>query len=159
VVVSMYGLMFAPRPERAAAEALRACKPDGLIALANWTPDGFIAENFRRVARHVPPMSGAVSPLLWGDETTVRARIGAEVKDLRMTRRIARLRYPFPPAQTVDFFRQFYGPTLRAFGSLEPEQRCKLHADLEEMFITHNHATDGTTEVHAEYLEVIAIRR
>ena len=159
MIVSMYGLMFAPRPERAVAEALRVCKPGGLIALANWTPDGFIAENFRRVARHVPPSPCAVSPLLWGDETTVRERFGPDVSDLRMTRRIARLRYPFPPAQTVDFFRQFYGPTLRAFASLEPDQRCKLHADLEDMFITHNRATDGATEVEAEYLEVIAIRR
>ena len=159
MVVSMYGLMFAPRPERAAAEALRVCKPGGLIALANWTPEGFIGENFRRVARHVSPPSGGVSPLMWGDEATVQTRLGAEVKDLRMTRRIARLRYPFAPAQTVDFFRQFYGPTLRAFASLEPDQRCKLHADLEDMFITHNRASDGATEVEAEYLEVIAVRR
>jgi SAM-dependent methyltransferase len=159
MVVSMYGLMFAPRPERAAAEALRVCRPGGCIALANWTPDGFIGENFRRVARHVPPMTGAVSPLLWGDETTVAARLGNEVKDLRMTRRIARLRYPFAPAQTVDFFRQFYGPTVRAFSSLDADGRCKLHADLEDMFITQNRAPDGATEVEAEYLEVIATRR
>ena len=158
MVVSMYGLVFAPRPERAGAEALRVCAPGGTIALANWTPEGFIGENFRRVARHVAPSSGAASPLLWGDETTVRARLGDAVKDLRMTRRIARLRYPFPPAQTVDFFRQFYGPTVRAFACLEPDNRCKLHADLEDMFITHNRSTDGATEVDAEYLEVIAVR-
>jgi SAM-dependent methyltransferase len=158
MVVSMYGLMFAPRPERAAAEALRVCKPGGLIALANWTPEGFIGENFRRVGRHVPPPIGAISPLLWGDEATVRARLGGAVKDLRMTRRLARLRYPFPPAQTVDFFRQFYGPTVRAFACVEPNNRCKLHADLEDLFITHNRSTDGTTEVEAEYLEVVAVR-
>ena len=158
MVVSMYGLMFAPRPERAAAEALRVCKPGGIIALANWTPDGFIGENFRRVGRHVAPPAGAVSPLLWGDELTVKWRLGDHVKDLRMTRRVARLRYPFPPAQTVDFFRQFYGPTLRAFGALDRDGQCKLHADLEDMFLTHNRAKDGATEVEAEYLEVIATR-
>ena len=158
IVVSMYGLMFAPRPECAAAEALRVCRAGGTIALANWTPEGFIGENFRRVARHVPMALGAVSPLLWGDEFAVRERLGDGVKDLRMTRRIARLRYPFPPAQTVDFFRQFYGPTLRSFAALDRDGQCKLHADLEDMFASHNRATDGATEVEAEYLEVIAIR-
>lgn len=158
IVVSMYGLMFAPRPERAAAEALRVCRSDGTIALANWTPEGFIGENFRRVARHVPVTPCSISPLLWGDEFAVRERLGKEIKDLRMTRRIARLRYPFPPAQTVDFFRQFYGPTLRAFSSLDCEGQCKLHADLEDMFATHNRSKDGGTEVEAEYLEVVAIR-
>lgn len=159
MVVSMYGLMFAPRPERAASEALRVCRPGGVIALANWTPDGFIAENFRRVARHVQPAGGASSPLMWGDEKTVVARLGGEVKDLQMTRRVARLRYPFPPGQTVDFFRQFYGPTVRAFASLDAGGRGKLHADLEDMFVTHNRSSDGATEVEAEYLEVIATRR
>lgn len=157
-VVSMYGLMFAPRPEPAAAEALRVCRPGGTIALANWTPEGFIGENFRRVARHVPIAMGSVSPLLWGDEFAVRERLGDAVKDLRMTRRIARLRYPFPPAQTVDFFRQFYGPTLRAFAALDRDGQGKLHADLEDMFASHNRSTDGATEVEAEYLEVIAVR-
>jgi SAM-dependent methyltransferase len=151
--------MFAPRPERAAAEALRVCRPGGTIALANWTPEGFIGENFRRVARHLPTTSGASSPLLWGDEGTVRARFGDGVSDLQMTRRIARLRYPFAPAQTVDFFRQFYGPTVRAFASLDPDARCKLHADLEDMFIAHNRSKDGATEIEAEYLEVIAVTR
>jgi SAM-dependent methyltransferase len=159
LVVSMYGLMFAPRPERAAAEALRVCKPGSVIALANWTPEGFIGENFRRVSHHVLAPTGAISPLLWGDEATVRARFGDHVKDLRLTRRIARLRYPFPPAQTVEFFRQFYGPTLRAFAALDCDGQCKLHADLEDMFATHNRSQDGATELEAEYLEVVAIRR
>ena len=100
----------------------------------------------------------SVSPLLWGDETTVSARFGDAVKNLQMTRRIARLRYPFAPAQTVDFFRQFYGPTLRAFAALDPDGQCKLHAYLEDMFITHNRSSDGVTELDAEYLEVIAVR-
>jgi SAM-dependent methyltransferase len=158
IVVSMYGLMFAPRPECAAAEALRVCRSGGTIALANWTPEGFIGENFRRVARHVPVAMGGVSPLLWGDEFAVRERLGRGVKELRMTRRIARLCYPFPPAQTVDFFRQFYGPTLRAFAALDRDAQCKLHADLEDMFATHNRSKNGGTEVQAEYLEVIAVR-
>jgi SAM-dependent methyltransferase len=158
-VVSMFGVMFTPRPERAAAEFVRVCRPGGTIALANWTPEGFIGENFRVVGRHVSPPAGGVSPLLWGDEATVRARLGDHVSELRLTRRIARLRYPFPPAQTVDFFRQFYGPTVRAFASLDSAGQGRLHADLETMFQTHNRSGDGVTEVEAEYLEVVAILR
>lgn len=159
LVVSMYGLMFAPRPERAAAEALRVCRPGGIIALANWTPEGLIGEHFRRLVRHAPTPSGAISPLLWGDEATVRARFGSEVKDMQTTRRMAALRYPFPPAQTVEFFRQFYGPTLRAFAALDRDGQCRLQADLEDMFVAQNRASDGTTEFEGEYLEVVAVRR
>jgi len=160
LVVSMWGVMFAPRPERAAAELLRVCRPGGTIALANWTQEEIIGEHLRIIARHVPAPSGLVSTLLWGDEATVRDRLGASLKDLRLTRRNARLRYPFPPAQTVDFFRQFYGPTVRAFASLNCPGQLALHADLEEMFIRNNRSTDpGVTEVEAEYLEAIGIRK
>jgi hypothetical protein len=107
----------------------------------------------------VPPPAGAISPLQWGDEEVVRARLGPHVTDLRCTRRVARFRYPFRPAQTVDFFRQFYGPILRTFAALDAAGQARLHADLEEMYRKHNHAPEGVTEVAAEYLEVIAVRR
>ena len=159
LVVSMFGVMFAPRPERAAAEFLRVCRPGGVIALANWTAEGFVGENLRVVGRHVPPPSGGPSPLQWGNEETVRQRLGAQVAQLRLTRHIARLRYPFGPTQTVNFFRQFYGPTLRAFASLNPDAQGRLHRDLEQMFRDHSRAGDGVTEVEADYLEVVAIKR
>jgi SAM-dependent methyltransferase len=160
MVVSMYGLMFAPRPERAGAEALRVCRSGGTIALANWTPEGLIGEHFRRLVKYAPVATGAVSPLLWGDEETVRARLGDEVRDLIMTWRIAKLRYPFSPSQMVEFFRQFYGPTLRAFCGLDAEGRRRLHADLEELFTENNRSeASDVTELDGEYLEVIATRR
>jgi SAM-dependent methyltransferase len=159
LVVSMWGVIFAPRPERAAAELLRVCRPGGTIALANWTPQGLLGENLRIISRHISSPSCAISPLTWGDEATIQSRLAHGLKDLRLTRRIARLRYPFSPAQTVDFFRQFYGPTVRAFASLNCQGQLALHADLEEMFMRHNRSTDpAATEVEAEYLEVIATR-
>jgi ubiquinone/menaquinone biosynthesis C-methylase UbiE len=158
LVASMFGVMFAPRPGTAAAELLRVCRPGGIIALASWTQSGVVGENFEVVNRHVRAPAGE-SPLLWGDEQTMRERFGASLKDLQMTRRIARLHYPFPAAQTVDFFRQFYGPTLRAFASLDCARQNRLRADLEQLFVTHNRATDGSTEIEAEYLEVIGFRR
>ena len=67
-VLSIYGVMFAPDHRRAAAELARVCRPGGRIALASWTPDGFIGEMLKVVAGHVPPPAGVASPLLWGAE-------------------------------------------------------------------------------------------
>lgn len=160
VVVSMYGVMFTPQPERIVDELRRVTKPGGMIALANWTPSGFIGKMFGVFKRHVPPPAGLPSPLLWGDEDTVRDRLRNGFEGLRMTRRIARMCFPFDPAGTVEFFRQYYGPTRRAFASLTPGAQADLRADLEQLQAGHNVAEQpDQTEVHAEYLEVHAYRR
>src|SRR5258705_2912721 len=87
-VVSMFGAMFAPRPELVAAELLRVCRPGGRIAMANWTPEGFIGQMFKTTGKHVPPPPTMPSPLKWGDEATVRERLqdgGAGLKLRRGT--------------------------------------------------------------------------
>jgi len=158
LVVSMFGVMFAPRPEHATAELLRVTKPGGLIALANWTPTGFIGKVFDVFRRHLPPV-GLPSPMLWGDEATVRALLDGGIAELRLTRRITRLHYPFDPAGTVDFFRQYYGPTQRAFATLALDAQCALRRDLVDLQAKHNTSTrPGETEILAEYLEVHAQR-
>jgi len=158
VVVSMFGAMFAPRPERVAAELVRVCRPGGRIALANWTPEGFIGHMFKLTGRHVPPPPGMPPPVRWGDEETVRERLREGVADLQMTRRVCLFDYPFPPAEVVEFFRTFYGPTQRAFAALDSDGQAALRSDLERLWSEHNRATDGTTRVEAEYLEVVATR-
>ncbi len=159
LVVSMYGVMFTPRPEVVTSELLRVTRPGGRIALANWTPGGFIGKLFDVFKRHVPPPPGLPSPMLWGDEKVVRDRLAAGTDYLRLTRRIARLRFPFNPAGTVEFFRQYYGPTQRAFVSLAPEAQAALRADLEDLQSRHNvSARADETENLAEYLEVQARR-
>jgi SAM-dependent methyltransferase len=160
LVVSMFGVMFAPQPELAAAELLRVTKPGGQIALANWTPEGFLGKMFNIFKAHLPPPPAAVpSPMSWGHEATVRSRLSQGFADLRLTRRMALMRYPFPPADTVEFFRQYYGPTQRAFASLDASAQEGLRRDLVELQTTHNTAsTPGTTEAAAEYLEVVATR-
>jgi ubiquinone/menaquinone biosynthesis C-methylase UbiE len=160
LVVSMFGVMFTPRPEVAIAELQRVTKPGGQIALANWTPEGFIGKMFKVFKAHLPPPpSGVPSPMGWGDEATVRERLQHGFTHVRLTRRIALMRYPFPPAETVEFFRQYYGPTLKAFASLDEIAQAALRRDLVELQTTHNIAkTPGTTEVAAEYLEVVATR-
>jgi SAM-dependent methyltransferase len=158
VVMSMFGAMFAPRPEEAAAELLRVCRPGGRVALANWTPAGFIGRMFKATAAHVPPPS-VPSPLLWGDEARVCERLRDGVEELHFTPRTVAFRLPLSPGQTVDFFREWYGPTLRAFASLDEAGRAALRRDLTRLWAEHNLAADGTTHVESEYLEVVATKR
>ena len=157
VVMTMYGAMFAPRPETTAAELLRVCRPGGRVAMANWTPSGFIGRMFKATAAHVPPPA-IPSPLLWGDEATVRARLREGVSALHFNLRTVAFRLPLTPEQTVDFFREWYGPTLRAFASLDEAGQAALRRDLTRLWSEHNLATDGTTHVESEYLEVVATR-
>jgi SAM-dependent methyltransferase len=158
VVASIYGAMFAPRPERVASELLRVCRPGGTIAMANWTRDGFIGQMFKTFSRFIAP-PGMPAPVLWGDEGVVRERLGAGVSDLRMTRVTYRFDYPFAPAGVVEFFREYYGPTTRAFATLEGADQAALSADLVELWASHNQAAEpARTLVDAEYLDVVGVR-
>jgi len=157
-VVSMFGAMFAPRPELVAAELVRVCRPGGRIAMANWTPDGFIGQMFKISGKYVAPPPNMPSPLKWGDEKIVRERLHDGIADLQLTRRMCQFKYPFPPAEVVEFFRTYYGPTQRAFDALDSDAQAALRNELEGLWAEHNQATDDTTHVEGEYLEVIATR-
>ncbi|AFZ67609.1 class I SAM-dependent methyltransferase [Deinococcus peraridilitoris] len=157
-VVSLIGAMFAPRPDRVAAELLRVCRPGGRILLANWTPAGFIGQMFKTIGKHVPPSPLMPSPLLWGDEQTVRDRLGSGTSDLRFQRYHYRLAYPFPPQDVVAFFREYYGPTNRAFAALDEAGQDALEADLVRLWSEHNIAGPGESAIESEYLEVRATR-
>lgn len=157
VVVSLIGAMFAPRPERVAAEFARVCRPGGIIAMANWTPSGFIGQMFKAIAKHIAP-SGMPSPVLWGDEATVRDRLRDGTADLKFTLRVYHFDYPFAPDAVVDFFQANYGPMSRAFASLDASGQEKLRSELVELWSSHNTSGGNTTKVDAEYLEVIATR-
>ena len=155
--VTMFGAMFAPRPERAAAELLRVIRPGGRIAMANWTPTGFIGEMLKTTVRFVPAPAGLPSPLLWGTDAAVRERLGAGAASLDLTPRLIALEYPFSPGEVVEYFRRWYGPTLRAFAALDETGQEALRHELESLWTRHNEATDGSTRVQSEYLEVVAV--
>lgn len=159
LVVSLIGAMFAPRPERVAAELVRVCRPGGRIVMANWTPEGFIGQMFKTIGKHVPPPPLMPSPLLWGNEAAVRERLKDGIAELTLTKRQYPFDYPFPPAEVVTFFRTYYGPTNRAFAALDAAGQAALHADLQQLWAQHNLSTDGGTRYQAEYLEVLAIRQ
>ena len=156
-VTSLFGAMFAPRPELVARELLRVCNPGGTIAMGNWTREGFVGQMFKTFAKFIAP-AGVPAPVLWGDENVVRQRLGPGVCDLAMTRRHHSFTYPFPPADVVEFFRQYYGPTNRAFASLDESAAQQLREELEALWTVHNRGGDEFTVVAAEYLEVVAVR-
>jgi len=156
-VVSLIGVMFAPRPELVAAELTRVCRPGGMIAMGNWTPGGFVGQMFKIISRHIAP-SGMPSPVLWGDERTVRERFKAGIADLKFALRVYHFDYPFPPEGVVEFYRTNYGPISRAFASLDTDGQETLRSDLTRLWSEHNYAAAGNTKVDAEYLEVVATR-
>jgi SAM-dependent methyltransferase len=153
VVTSLAGAGF-PRGRNSLPELPRVCSPEGTIAMGNWTREGFIGQMFKTFAKFIPP-SGMPAPVLWGDDTVLRERLGHGVSDLTMTRRQYSFTYPFPPAEVVEFFRQSYGPTNRAVASLvETDARDELEA----LWSAHNRGGDELTVVSSEYWEVIAVK-
>ena len=157
-VITMFGAMFTPRPELTAAELKRVVRPGGAIAMANWTPTGFIGQMFKIVGSHVSPPPAMPSPLMWGSEDVVRERLGEGIADLQTSRQSLNFNLPFSPAQTVERFVVYYGPTNKAYNSLDEEGKTAFRRDLEQHWTTHNRATDGTTDVPSEYLKVVAVR-
>jgi SAM-dependent methyltransferase len=157
-VVSMFGAMFAPRPDRVAAELARVCRPGGRIAMANWTPQGFVGDTFRLMANHVPPPEGIPAPVLWGDEEVVRQRFAATAQSIETRRKQAVFDYPFSPSEVVQFFRTCFGPTQVAFARLDAAGQAQLSAELEHLWARHNQGDQGHTVVEAEYLEVYVQR-
>jgi SAM-dependent methyltransferase len=159
VVTSMFGVMFSPRPERVLAELARVTKPGGQVALANWTRRGFIGEMLSFHTSLVPPPPNVPSPLNWGDEKTIAEWFGRDEWDVSTTPRVLTFDFPHTPAGTVELFRAYYGPTVRAFAVLDEDGRASLAAALTSHWTRHSSLTSKVTRVDAEYLEVIAVRR
>jgi SAM-dependent methyltransferase len=160
VVVTMFGAMFAPRPEVVAAEVARVLQPHGLLAMANWSPASFTGEMFRVGSRHVAPPPGVPPPVLWGDEAQVRERLGPYFEDIRTEVVPIVFDMPVSPAGAVEFFRRYFGPTQVAFSRLDEGGQAAMAADLEELWSRANvsSAPASQTLVHNEYLKVTARR-
>ncbi len=158
VTASVFGAMFAPDQERTAAEMARVTRPGGRIGIVAHTPDGFIGQLFKTNARHVPPPAGVPSPILWGTEQRLRELFGDTIADLGIERRHYVFRYRSPEAY-LDYWRQYYGPTLKSFAAVGPTGEAALEADLLELIARFNLATDGTMVVPSEYLEAVIVRR
>lgn len=159
VVLSMFGLMFAARPERVTEELKRVTRPGGRIALAHWVRSGFIGQMLAKHVAFVPPPAGLASPLLWADEAIVRERLPEQDWLVSLTPRTLTFKYPHSPIKTAELFRTAYGPTVRTFQALEEDRHEAFAAELENHWVQHHRGTEDSTEVRADYLEIVAIRK
>ena len=157
VVVSTFGVMFAPDQDQAAAELLRVCKPGGKIGLANWTPDGFIGQVFKTIGKHVPPPAGVKSPARWGTDAGLAEMFGASASSIASQPRDFMFRYR-SAKHFIDVFRTWYGPMLKAFAALEPAAQAALESDLLALIARFNRSGDQTMVVPGKYLEVVITR-
>jgi SAM-dependent methyltransferase len=158
-VVSIYGVMFAPNHQLAATELVRVCRRGGRIALACWTPDGFIGETFRLFSRFLPPTPGLQPPILWGDEAYQRELFGESAAAVTAYPRTAILRYR-TAQENVEFFRTFYGPTLRAFEALPADRQAALNDNLIALVQQYDrNAGSGPVAIAADYLETVIVRK
>ena len=158
VALSTFGAMFAPDHARVAGELLRVVRPGGRIGLANWTPEGFIGRLFKIVGAHVPPPAGLSSPALWGTEAHLERLFGAGAASLHCTRRQFQFRYR-SAAHWLQVFRDYYGPTHKAFAALDAAGRQALERDVTRLLEESNTAGPASLVVPAEYLEVVVVKR
>jgi SAM-dependent methyltransferase len=157
VVMSTFGVMFAPDQQRSADELLRVCRPGGRIALASWTPDGMVGEMFAITTRHAPPPFKIDPPILWGTEDRLHELFGDRIAALRAERREFVGRYPSPEFN-LEYFRKWFGPTKMAFARLDEAGQEALAADLLDLSRRHNMAGDVALVAPASYLEVVATK-
>lgn len=158
VVTSAFGVMFAPRPQLAAAELLRVCRPGGRIGLLSWTPRSFVGQLFLLVCRYAPLPPQLAPPVLWGVEETVRGYLRDGIAAWQVTPRVYPLAYPFGPEATADLYLANLGALQRAYAGLDPDRQAALRRDLTQFFADNNRAGEGVMRIDAECLEVIATR-
>ena len=158
VVLSTFGVMFAPDQASAARELTRVVRSGGRIGLASWTPEGFIGELFRVIGAYVPPPAGTQSPALWGSEPRIVELFGPEATDIRCVRRDFNFRYA-SAAHWIEVFRNFYGPTHKVYAALDADRQARLTADLTALLERRNVGGPGSLVVPGEYLEVVITRK
>jgi SAM-dependent methyltransferase len=157
-VISTLGVMFAPDQDKAAQELLRVCKPGGTIGMANWVPDSYLGDLFRTIGKYVPPPAGLKPPFRWGTEEGLDELLDGGIGSLQTRRRTHVWRFP-SAWHHVEFMRGYYGPLNKAFGALDEEGQSALERDLISLADRYDRSDEGTTVLHADYLEIVAIRR
>jgi ubiquinone/menaquinone biosynthesis C-methylase UbiE len=158
VVLSTFGCMFAPDHGRVAREMVRVLRPGGRIGMANWTPPGFIGRLFKVIGAHVPPPPGLRSPALWGTEPHLVELFGPRATDIQVERRIFNFRYR-DAAHWVQVFRDWYGPTHKAFAALDAAGQARLERDIVALLEEFNTAGSASLVVPGEYLEIVVTVR
>jgi SAM-dependent methyltransferase len=160
-VTTMFGAMFAPRPELVASECARVLRPGGLLAMANWNPASFTGSMFKVGSKHAPPPPGVPPPVLWGDDATVRARLEPYFTGIETELVPVDFDLPTSPAGAVDFFRTWFGPTKVAFSRLDEAGQKAMASDLTALWSSANQSPTPATHtlIRNQYLQITATRK
>ena len=160
LVVSIFGAMFAPKSVDVAKEMVRVTRPGGRIVMGNWIPNDptLVAQILKISSTYTPPPpEGFISPMTWGVESNVIERFtaaGIPKENISFARDTFTFNFPGTPAQFVDAFRKYYGPTMNAFDAAEKKGRAaELQKELEGLFDSQNKSQAGTS-IPATFLRV-----
>jgi SAM-dependent methyltransferase len=157
--LTMFGAMFAPQPMLVAREAARVLKPGALLAMANWNPESFTGKMFRVGSKHVPPPDGVDPPVLWGQESTAEMRLEGRFTDIETTLMLVDFDFPMKPAEVVELFKTYFGPTQMAFSRLDDEGKAAMQKDLVALWTAENKSEDPERTLVPNEFRIITARR
>ncbi|QHW00130.1 class I SAM-dependent methyltransferase [Spirosoma endbachense] len=166
LVISIFGAMFAPKPEEVAKEMVRVTRPGGRIVMGNWIPGDptLVAQILRISSAYTPaPPEGFISPMLWGVESQVIERFGqagVPKENISFERATYTFQAPIATSEFLARFKNYYGPTMNAFAAAERNGKAQeLQRELEDLFASQNQsASENTTSIPATYLQVTVKR-
>ncbi len=167
LTLSVFGAMFAPRPFDVAKEMVRVTKPGGRIVMGNWIPNdptSFVSQLLKISSAFTPPPpEGFVSPMTWGVESHIVERFGqAGVPADRITMVKDTFRFVSTghgPAELIDAFRRFYGPTMNAYEAAGKDGKVDaLNEQLVALAREQNDATDSSISISATFMRVTVDR-
>ncbi|WP_342115421.1 class I SAM-dependent methyltransferase [Pseudoduganella sp. OTU4001] len=156
--LSTFGVMFTPNHAQSSSEMMRVVRPGGRIAMANWTPEGFIGQLFKTIGKHVPPPAGLKSPAMWGTEDYLRELFGSHAARIEAVRKTFNFRYA-SAAHWLQIFRDYYGPVYKAFAAVGADGEKALEKDITDLLDRFNTAGAASLVVPGEYLEVVVTKR
>lgn len=165
MVVSIFGAMFAPKPFDVAKEMVRVTRPGGKIVMGNWIPGDptLVAQILKISSAYIPPPpEGFVSPMTWGVEATVTERFvdaGISKNNIYFEKESFDFVAPYRPAEFVEVFKNYYGPTMNAFEAAEKNGKAlELHQELNTLFSNQNTSANGSTRIAATFLKVTVVK-
>ena len=158
VVISTFGVMFAPNQTAAASELARVCRSGGQIGLANWTPGSFIGQLFKTIGKYMPPAPGLQSPSAWGTKARLEELFDGTALQIRATERQFAFRYR-SPSHWLEVFRTYYGPMNKTFGALVADKQAALSQECWRSWSNATARATSTLVLPSEYLEVVIERK
>lgn len=156
-VISTFGAMFAPDQQSTAAELIRVCKPGGKIALASWTPLGFVGRMCHTIGSHMSAAPGFRAPANWGREEWIKEHFSAASSSISIVWKQYNFRY-CSPSHYLEFFRTYYGLCRKAFEKVGPEGEKLLADDILGLVDQFNVAKDGTVCIPSDYAQVVIVK-